>query len=140
MAKNTQNARIPVKWVRDKAKSAYEKQAACYICGTDKDLELHHFHSVTLLLTAWAALRGHDISTDAGICAVRDSFIAEHHDELYNQVRTLCNPHHVALHAVFGKAPAANSVERQSRWCDRQKDKAAGRTVTATQSFFSEFT
>ena len=140
MAKNTSNARIPVKWVRDKAKAAYEKADTCYVCGTTQDLELHHFHSVTLLLNAWAVKKGYDISTDSGILAVRDEFIAEHHDELYNQVRTLCNPHHVRLHAVFGKAPPAGSEPRQSRWCDRQQAKAQGKTLETTSSFFSEFT
>jgi len=140
MAKNTSNARIPVKWVRDKAKAAYEKADTCYVCGTTQDLELHHFHSVTLLLNAWAVKKGYDIGTDAGILAVRDEFIAEHHDELYNQVRTLCNPHHVRLHATFGKAPPAGSEPRQSRWCDRQQAKAQGKTLETTSSFFSEFT
>jgi len=140
MAKNTSMARIPVKWVRDKAKAAYEKAETCWICGTTQDLELHHFHSVTLLLNSWAVKKGYDISTDSGILAVRDEFIAEHHDELYNQVRTLCNSHHVRLHAVFGKAPAAGSEARQARWCDRQQAKAQGLEITTTSSFFSEFT
>lgn len=140
MAKNTSNARIPVKWVRDKAKAAYEKADTCYVCGTTQDLELHHFHSVTLLLNSWASRKAYDISTDDGILAVRDEFIAEHHDELYNQVRTLCNPHHVKLHGVFGKAPAPGSEARQSRWCDRQQAKAQGKTLETTSSFFSEFT
>jgi hypothetical protein len=139
MAKNTSNARIPVKWVRDKAKAAYEKADTCYVCGTTQDLELHHFHSVTLLLNSWASRKAYDISTDDGILAVRDEFIAEHHDELYNQVRTLCNPHHVKLHGVFGKAPAPGSEARQSRWCDRQQAKAQGKTLETTSSFFSEF-
>lgn len=140
MAKNTSMARIPVKWVRDKAKAAYEKADSCYVCGTAQDLELHHFHSVTLLLNTWAAKKLYDINTDEGILAHRDEFIAEHHDELYNQVRTLCNSHHVRLHATFGKAPAAGSEDRQARWCDRQQAKAQGLETTTTSSFFSEFT
>ena len=143
MAKNTGNKRIPVKHVRDKAKAAYQKEDHCYVCGTDQDLELHHFHSITILLENWARVKQYDISTDDGILGVRDEFIAEHRTELYELVRTLCNKHHVNLHKIFGKAPAPTSVERQARWVDIQRDKHQGEEVTTkstTGSFFGAFT
>lgn len=143
MAKNTGNKRIPVKHVRDKAKAAYDKQDHCYICGTEEDLELHHFHSITILLDVWAKVNKYDISTDEGILAVRDEFIAEHRTELYDLVRTLCNKHHVNLHKIFGKAPDPKSVQRQARWVDIQRDKLQGTTSTTkviTGSLFSAFT
>jgi len=142
MAKNTNN-RIPVKWVRDKAKAAYEKKSHCFICDTPQDLELHHLHSVTILLKNWAEQNGHDISSDEGILAVRDDFISEHHCELYEQVYTLCNRHHVALHGVYGKAPAPGSENKQARWIGIQREKFlnGGTSIPATSSgsFFSEF-
>ncbi len=145
MAKNT-NKRLAVKHVRDKAKSAYEKQDTCYICGTSQDLELHHFHSITLLLEAWAKRKGYDITTDEGILAVREEFIAEHRIELYDKVRTLCNPHHVALHKIYGKAPPLGSESKQERWVEIQKAKFMGGEVPKQDipvksygSFFSEF-
>lgn len=144
MAKNTGNNRIPVKWVRDRAKAAYDKKDSCYICGTSQDLELHHFNSITLLLENWAARKRYDISTDDGILAVRDEFIQEHKIELYEQVRTFCNKHHVALHQVFGKAPPLNSIQRQERWVEIQKDKIDGKEPSTKQarpgSFFGAFT
>ena len=144
MAKNTGNNRIPVKWVRDRAKAAYVKNDTCCICGTEADLELHHFNSITLLLENWASAKRYDISTDDGILAVRDEFIAEHKDELYEQVRTLCNKHHVALHRIFGKAPPEGSAVRQARWIVIQQDKVTGNEVTTktaiVSSFFSAFT
>ena len=144
MAKNT-NKRIPVKWIRDRAKSAYDKDTCCYICGADQDLELHHTHSVTILLDSWAARKGYDISTDEGILAVRDEFIAEHHTELYEKVYTLCNKHHVALHGVYGKAPALGSEPKQERWIEIQREKflSGDKTnipKTSYGAFFSEFT
>jgi hypothetical protein len=142
MAKNT-NKRIPVKWVRDRAKAAYEKQSCCYICGTEQDLELHHLHSITLLLERWAETKGYDISTDDGILAVRDEFIAEHHTELYDMVYTLCNRHHVALHGVYGKTPQWGSEQKQKRWIDIQREKwlSGGSVKQPSQgSFFSQFT
>ena len=139
MAKNTNN-RIPVKWIRDKAKAAYEKQSQCYVCGTSTDLELHHLHSITILLNRWADRKGYDISTDDGILAVRDEFIAEHRIELYDLVYTLCNKHHVALHGVYGKAPAFGSEERQKNWIEKQKAKAEGREPAKDSlSLFGKF-
>lgn len=153
MAKNT-NKRIPVKHVRDKAKSAYVKQSCCYICGTDQDLELHHTHSITILLDNWARNKGYDISTDAGILAVREEFIAEHHVEIYDKVYTLCNTHHIKLHGVYGKAPRPGSEPKQEHWIEVQRsqhlpgaESIAPATVTPIKpipktsygSFFSEF-
>lgn len=143
MALNT-NKRIAVKWVRDKAKSAYEKDSSCYVCGCSSELELHHLHSITVLLERWASLKGYDISTDQGICLVRDEFIEEHHSELYEQVYTLCNPHHVALHGVYGKTPKPGSELKQQRWLDLQKQKYGTEDIspipkTSYGSFFSQF-
>ena len=145
MAKNT-NKRIPVKWVRDRAKAAYEKKTECCICGSVTDLELHHLHSVTILLDKWSEAKGYDISTDAGILAVRDEFIDTHRVELYDQVYTLCNRHHVALHSVYGKAPRPGSEPKQAHWIETQRAKHTGGTVDKVVpkksfgSFFSEFT
>lgn len=122
MAKNT-NKRIPVKWIRDKAKSAYDKKDVCYICGTTEDLELHHTHSITLLLENWVQTKGYDISTDEGILAVRDEFISDYHKEIYDDVYTLCNHHHVQLHSIYGKAPNLASAPKQSRWIEIQREK-----------------
>src|SRR5665648_521208 len=106
MAKNTGNNRIPVKWVRDRAKAAYDKKDHCYICNALEDLELHHTHSITLLLNAWSDRKSYDISTDEGILAVRDEFISDYRKEIYDDVYTLCNKHHVNLHGIYGKAPS----------------------------------
>lgn len=144
MAKNTNN-RIPVKWVRDKAKAAYEKKPNCHICGTDKDLELHHTHSITLLLNKWAKEKDYDISTDRGILLVREEFIEEHYKQIYEDVYTLCNHHHVALHSVFGKAPPSGSEARQSDWIEKQRakfqtgDVEPVRKVPSPYSPFAEF-
>jgi 5-methylcytosine-specific restriction endonuclease McrA len=126
MAKNN---RIPVKWVRDKAKAAYDKKDTCYVCGTSNDLELHHTHSITLLLNDWANKNNYDISTDDGILDVRDEFIETYRKELYDDVYTLCNRHHVALHGVYGKAPTASSAPKQALWLEKQKAKGGGEEI-----------
>lgn len=125
MATNT-NKRVAVKWVRDKAKAAYEKKDSCHICSSSTDLELHHTHSMTLLFEKWAKEMGHSIDTDEDVVAIRDAFIDAHHSEIYDMVFTLCNKHHVALHGVFGKAPPLNTADKQNRWIEKQKAKVLG--------------
>ena len=142
MAKNTGNNRIPVKWVRDKAKKAYEKKEFCYICETTNDLELHHTHSITILLEEWAHKNSYDISTDEGILAVRDEFIEAYHKELYEDVYTLCNKHHVLLHSIYGKKPPTSSASKQERWIERQRAKNLNLEFVETDSnrvSFSDF-
>lgn len=144
MAKNTSNNRIPVKWVRDRAKAAYVKKDTCSICGTSQDLELHHLHSITVLLNKWADTNNYDISTDEGILAVRDEFIEQHHEELYSMVYTLCNTHHIKLHSVYGKAPSPHSVDKQRSWIEKQKAKLQegyipDRIIRADLISFAEF-
>lgn len=145
VAVNT-NKRVAVKHVRDRAKAAYEKQSECHICGSIDDLELHHTNSLTILLEKWAEKKGYDISTDQGILAVRDEFIAEHHSEIYDEVFTLCNKHHVRLHGVFGKAPPLSTAGKQNRWIEKQKAKFLGleiapaeKTESKPKGTFSKF-
>ena len=142
MAKNT-NKRIPIKWIRDGAKSAYEKQSQCCICGGNADLELHHTHSLTLLLEQWCYSEGIQLETDEDVLRIRDRFIAEHHAEIYEQVYTLCNQHHVRLHQVFGKAPGLLTAPKQQRWIELQRDKyeqGEGYRAPSAGSWFAEFT
>jgi hypothetical protein len=142
MSKNT-NKRVGVKWIRDKAKKAYEKADHCFICDTTQDLELHHLHSLTILLETWAKNKGYDITTDEGVLAIRDEFIEQHYHELYELVYTLCYKHHSALHGVYGKAPAVGSEPKQDRWIKLQREKFLNKHAvlpsTGFGSFFSEF-
>lgn len=132
MAINT-NKRVAVKHVRDRAKSAYEKQGECHICSSMEELELHHTHSLTLLLEKWAKEFGHDISTDENVIAIRDEFINEHRSEIYEEVYTLCAKHHQALHRIFGKAPSLMTAEKQNRWIEKQKAKISGIEINSAK-------
>ena len=42
-----------VKYVRDKAKSQYKKTSSCHICGSNTDLDFHHYYGLTELLETW---------------------------------------------------------------------------------------
>ena len=74
-----------VKYVRDKAKSRYEKASECRICGTNERLDFHHFYSLTLLLNKWLKENGHNPEY---IQALRDDFIEEFEPELYEYARS----------------------------------------------------
>ena len=115
--------RDPIKFVRDKAKAKYSKGTECYICGSTKELDFHHFYSLTPLFNKWLKENKIEINTDEDVLAVRDRFIAEHNRELYEEARTLCHTHHLQLHSIYGKYPALFTAEKQKRWVEIQRDK-----------------
>jgi hypothetical protein len=125
MSANTNN-RVAIKWIRDRAKSAYIKQEVCYICGATEALELHHTHSLTNLFEKWVKDNNLDISTDADVLEIRDDFINQHHGEIYTDVFTLCLKHHQQLHVIYGKAPSLHTAKKQSVWINKQRDKFNG--------------
>ena len=45
--------RIPIKYVRDRAKSRYEKDSNCYVCGVGGSLDFHHLYTVDILFDNW---------------------------------------------------------------------------------------
>jgi methionyl-tRNA synthetase len=112
-----------IKYIRDKAKSAYEKGDRCEICGDEYDLDLHHFASLTDLFTMWCRKNKKRVLTIDDVIEVRDEFIEANHKELYEDVATLCHKHHLALHSLFGKTPALPTVKAQRKWIDVQINK-----------------
>ncbi len=128
MAVNTKTKRIPVKWIRDGAKAAYDKKGCCFICASKEELELHHTHGMTNLLEKWAKDNSISLSTDEEVLEIRDEFIRIHHKEIYEDVFTLCVQHHRKLHQIFGKSPPLSTSDKQKRWVNIQKDKHNGIT------------
>lgn len=116
--------RLPVKYIRDRAKSRYEKGSQCEICGTKEELQFHHLHTVDLLWERWVKKNGIVINDVDDILNCRDDFIAEHEYELYTAVATLCKIcHNVKLHGLYGKTPALSTADKQRRWIDKQREK-----------------
>lgn len=116
--------RDEIKYVRDISKSAYKKEEECYICGTDENLQFHHFYSMTLLWNKWKKEQGIVITCVDDILKYREDFKLEHYDEIYNQTVTLCKFHHMErLHKIYGKVPSLATAPKQKRWCDKQRDK-----------------
>ena len=115
--------RIPIKYVRDRAKSKYAKAPRCYVCDIGGSLDFHHLYSVDILLDNWIAKNKIIINTAEDIIAVRDDFIDSHTFEMFEYARTLCKKCHQRLHTVYGQRPALSTAAKQERWLDKQRDK-----------------
>ena len=115
--------RIPIKYVRDRAKSRYKKEAFCYVCGDDGVLDFHHLFTVDILFDNWLQKNKIKISTVEDIIAVRDDFIEQHIYEMFDYARTLCKQCHKRLHTVYGQRPALSTAPKQERWLDKQREK-----------------
>jgi len=116
--------RLEVKYIRDGAKALYEKDTECFICGTSDELQMHHYYSLTLLWENWKRKNKIVIKDADHIMSIRDTFVAEHHDKMYEEVVTLCKFHHMdRLHKIYGKVPLLITAKKQRRWCEIQREK-----------------
>ncbi len=115
--------RIPIKYVRDRAKSRYIKDANCYVCGVEGSLDFHHLFTVDVLFDNWLKSNNIVINTVDDIIAVRDDFIESHTYEMFEYAITLCKPCHKRLHIVYGQRPPLSTAEKQKRWLDKQREK-----------------
>ena len=118
--------RDPVKYIRDRAKSKYEKGSECHICGADTELDFHHFYTLASLLREWLKEKQKERPahyTDEYIVIWRDEFIEDKWAELYEHTVTLCHKHHLELHRLYGRNPALVTAQKQMRWVQIQRDK-----------------
>lgn len=116
----TELLRDPIKYIRDRAKSKYNKADECYICGDTDNLDFHHYHTLSPLLRKW--LKGKDY-TSKDVLEFRDEFIEENWAEMYEYTVTLCHSHHLKLHSIYGKDPSLGTASKQMRWVQLQRDK-----------------
>lgn len=112
--------RYAVKYIRDKAKSAYEKGSACEICGVTEQLDFHHFNSLSPLVAKWIRQTG---LKEEDVQDWREDFIAKHISELYDETVTLCHDHHLQLHSVYGRNPSLATAKKQANWVKIQREK-----------------
>jgi hypothetical protein len=124
---NTSFKRDKIKYIRDKAKGRYNKGPNCEICNTNEELEFHHYYSLTPLFNKWVKDNKLNLDSEEALLAVRDQFIAEHMNELYDEAATLCKTHHAKLHSVYGKDPALATALKQKRWVGIQQEKYASK-------------
>ena len=123
---STELKRQLVKYVRDKAKHAYDKKPYCEICGSDgagMPLDFHHFYSVTNMLDLWLKKNRLNPTTAEEIMAIREKFIEEHKVQMYEKAVTLCHTHHELLHKVYGSKPLLTTALKQENWFKKQREK-----------------
>lgn len=123
--------REPIKYIRDRAKAKYQKGTHCEICGTSENLDFHHYYTMTPLYNKWVKVKGYIVRTVDDILAIRDEFIEEEKDKIYNQTITLCHEHHMKLHSVYGKDPSLATAEKQKNWVKIQKEKHEARKLAS---------
>lgn len=123
--------RDPIKYVRDRAKSRYVKGDHCEICGSTESLDFHHYYTMTVLFNKWCKDKGYTVKTVDDILNIRDQFILEEEDKVYNQTVTLCHDHHMQLHSVYGKDPSLGTASKQVRWVGIQKEKHEARKLVS---------
>ena len=112
-----------VKYVRDKAKSKYNKDTQCFICGDTENLDFHHFYGMTELLETWLKSKKIIITSADEIMNFRELFIEEYTNEIYHEAATLCKAHHQRLHSIYGKRPTLVTALKQKRWVKIQREK-----------------
>lgn len=119
--------RLEMKYIRDKAKSSYPaRDKFCYICLAEKNLQLHHYNSLTPLWNLWKNRNKVQIKDVDDIEYYRDIFIAEHQKELNEECVTLCKSCHMdKLHKVYGQSPNLGTASKQKAWVDTQRAKHA---------------
>ena len=89
-----------VKYVRDKAKSKYKKGTECFICGSQENLDFHHFYGLTELLETWLRKNKITIENEADILALRERFMAENTQKSMRSSH-LMSWYHLRLHSIY---------------------------------------
>lgn len=139
MAANTKKRDI-VKYVRDGIKQNYKKQECCAICSASNDLELHHYHSVKLVVDQFITANNlPQPETEDECVSIREEIYKERWYELVDDTVTLCQGHHKELHRIYGVAPLLNTADAQRNWVQKQHDKQSGSHTQTSQGRFSRF-
>ena len=115
-----------IKYIRDRAKSKYNKGSECRICGDTRELDFHHYYSLSPLLTKWLKEKERvrpEHYTNEYIVIWRDEFIEDMSKELYDDTVTLCHSHHLLLHSLYGRNPSLGTATKQMNWVEIQREK-----------------
>ncbi len=139
MATNVKFKRDAISLMRDGIKSQYNKASCCAICGTDESLELHHYHTVSLLVKKFAKELQLDFNDEETVLSNRTAFYDKYWHELVEDTVTLCTIHHQKLHKVYTKEPPLFSAEKQKVWVEKQKEKLSNPSTAVTTRSSSGF-
>ena len=118
--------RDPIKYIRDRAKTNYEKGSSCEICDAGENLDFHHYYTLAPLLHKWLKEKkkiDSEYYSENSVVAWRDEFIQDNWQELYNDTVTICHNHHLKLHSIYGRNPPLHTAKKQMRWVEIQREK-----------------
>lgn len=126
--KDSSFKRLPVKYVRDHIKSKYKEKDLCFICGSNISIELHHLYSVSDLWHTWLQKNKLTITNEEDVLTLRVKFEEDNIELLHNDnLYSLCKPHHLKLHQVFGKSYSSYVGEKKVKpWLELQRKKFNG--------------
>lgn len=117
--------KIFIKFIRAKAKTQYHKakQDECWICGSTKDLELHHNKPLSSIVKEYLAQ--HKIVEPTNDKELREKILNSCSREIYGRENlvTLCRQHHKALHDIFGKSYNIKVSDKVKNYLQRQKER-----------------
>jgi len=118
------------KFVRAKAKTIFHKlkKDKCWVCGSDKDLELHHIIPFSTLIHEYLKENDIDEKTLANNPELRDVILNHYKKEFFSEeyLLTLCKVHHTNLHRLFGKTYGVKLAEKTKQYLQKQKEKMNG--------------
>ena len=63
------------------------------------------------------------IEKEQDILEIRELFIDENREKVYDYTVTLCHKHHLRLHSIYGKRPKLITAQKQNNWVKKQRDK-----------------
>lgn len=120
--------RLPIKYIRDYMKKHYKARDCCFVCGSNKELELHHIYSVSQLFEDWCTLHKiREIKSVEEMNLIRSQFCQDEEERLSNEnLYTLCKTHHQRLHSIYGQKYSNHLAAKVIRWLEIQKEKHSG--------------
>lgn len=133
MATNVKFKRDAISLIRDGIKSKYRKASCCAVCDSAENLELHHYHTVSLLVKKFAKENQLDFNDEETVLSNREALYKQYWHELVEDTVTLCVHHHQLLHKVYTKEPPLFSAKKQKTWVEKQRDKLLNPDTTVTK-------
>lgn len=99
------------KRIRYHLKSSYFYDKKCYVCGSDKDLEIHHLYPISSVVDY--------ITKQHGELPILDILVLG--NQYFSDYITLCKTHHKALHDIYGRVYSMDKVTYVKGFLEKQK-------------------
>ena len=115
-----------IKKVRAKSKNRYYrlKDNKCFVCGSNKNLELHHILPLAEIVKNYLSTIDTGGKSDAELVYL----IVKDCNEIFdkNNVVTLCRTHHYYLHNLFGLTYSEKQAKKVKNYLIKQRSKVYG--------------